>query len=133
MNTTTARLAVEAELGVLAEMVDALARLDPAGQRRALVYLAGRFHVVLDRADVRVLASLDELVNALTARRYVLGLSQTVLAEKVGTVQSAVSEWETGKSKPGGPTLFAIADVLGCDLALVPRGDVWERAAGESR
>lgn len=69
------------------------------------------------------IVSLGDLVAELTARRRALGLSQAELALRLGTTQSAVSEWETGQAKPSGMSLFAIADVLGCDIALVPRGD----------
>jgi DNA-binding XRE family transcriptional regulator len=110
------------ELLGLGVMVTVMERLDAGERRRALAYLADRFGHTLLPAGVERLPDLDALVTKLTARRHVVGMSQRELADKLGTQQSAVSEWETGKSKPGGTLLFAIADVLGCDIALVERG-----------
>lgn len=73
--------------------------------------------------DVRVLKDLDELVDALIERRRDLRLSQVEVAERIGSSASSVSLWESGKATPGSVSLFAWADALGVDLALVPRGD----------
>lgn len=42
------------------------------------------------------------------------GLSQKQLAEALGLDQSAVSNWETGKSEPTLHNLRRMADILGC-------------------
>lgn len=69
-------------------------------------------------STVSIPQDLDALVALLMEYRRQAGMSQKELADKLGTQQSAVSEWETGKSKPSGVSLFAIADVLGCRIAL---------------
>lgn len=40
------------------------------------------------------------------------GLNQSELAEKVNVHQTAVSQWETGKSSPDGEILKKLADIL---------------------
>ncbi len=40
------------------------------------------------------------------------GITQKVLADKLGIKQSAIAMWETGKSKPRTDDLYAIAAVL---------------------
>lgn len=117
-------------LGVLITVMD---RLNLAERRRALTYLTDRFGQVAVPANVHVVADLPALMALLSAQRRTLGVSQKALATQLGTQQSAVSEWESGLVEAGGASLFALADALGCDLALVPRGDVWDRAPGEPR
>jgi transcriptional regulator with XRE-family HTH domain len=45
------------------------------------------------------------------------GLTQKQLAEALGLDQSAVSNWETGKSEPVINNLRRLADILGCNPA----------------
>lgn len=45
------------------------------------------------------------------------GLTQKQLAEALGLDQSAVSNWETGKSEPVINNLRRLADILGCQPA----------------
>lgn len=117
-------------LGVLITVMD---RLTLAERRRALSYLTDRFGQVTVPANVHVVADLPALTALLSAQRRTLGVSQKALAGQLGTQQSAVSEWESSLVEPGGASLFALADALGCDLAVIPRGDVWERAGGDRR
>ena len=42
-----------------------------------------------------------------------LNLNQTMLANKIGVKQSQVSEWLSGKSKPGYDNLRSICKALG--------------------
>lgn len=107
-------------LGVLITVMD---RLNLAERRRALTYLTDRFGQVTVPANVHIVGDLAGLMALLATQRRTLGLSQKALAVQLGTQQSAVSEWESGLVEAGGVSLFALADALGCDIALVPRGD----------
>lgn len=44
------------------------------------------------------------------------GVSQEQLAEAIGTRQTAVSYWVTGKREPGMRNLWALADYFGCSI-----------------
>lgn len=44
------------------------------------------------------------------------GITQEVLATKLGVKQSTIAMWETGKSKPRTDDLYVIADVLGVSV-----------------
>jgi transcriptional regulator with XRE-family HTH domain len=48
-------------------------------------------------------------------------LGQRVIGARVGTTQSAICDWETGRTEPLASSLIRLADALGYDLALVPR------------
>ena len=54
--------------------------------------------------------------------RKAAGLTQKELAQKMGVVQTVVSEYETGKRKPKLLTLASIAKAIGCP---------WENLVGE--
>lgn len=49
-------------------------------------------------------------------KRLNLHMTQEELAEKVGVVQSAISAWESGESKPRSELLPKIAEILGCTI-----------------
>jgi transcriptional regulator with XRE-family HTH domain len=50
------------------------------------------------------------------------GLSQRQIAERIGsTDRVAVQRWLAGGVEPFASNLFALADALGYDLALIPR------------
>lgn len=49
-------------------------------------------------------------------RRRQLGLSQSDLAKKLGVDQTAVHNWEKGKSMPATRRLPAIAEILNCTV-----------------
>jgi transcriptional regulator with XRE-family HTH domain len=57
---------------------------------------------------------LDEFLKARTSQ----GLTQAQVAEKIGTIQSAVARMESGSGKhsPSLATLTKYADALGCKL-----------------
>jgi ribosome-binding protein aMBF1 (putative translation factor) len=57
------------------------------------------------------------LVRSLAARRQKLGLSQTVVAARMGTSQSAVARLESGEVDPRISTVERYALVLGEELA----------------
>ena len=44
------------------------------------------------------------------------GMTQEDLAKKLGVIQSAVSQWETGKSKPRADMLLKLAEIFGCTV-----------------
>jgi transcriptional regulator with XRE-family HTH domain len=50
--------------------------------------------------------------NILKLKRVTLGLSQTALAQKLGTTHTLVSMWETGKAWPGPDLIPKLAKVF---------------------
>lgn len=56
------------------------------------------------------------MTKGLKSRRLALGLSQVALAEMLGTVQSAVSAWESGEKLPRASQLPALAKTLQCSI-----------------
>lgn len=62
------------------------------------------------------------LLRELAARRQELGLSQTVVAARMGTSQSALARLEGGESDPRISTVERYAIALDADLALQPSG-----------
>ena len=45
------------------------------------------------------------------------GITQLMLAERLGIERSTVAKWEAGVSLPNAAKLPAIADVLGCNIS----------------
>jgi DNA-binding XRE family transcriptional regulator len=76
-----------------------------------------------------------QLVRALTERRRAMGISQTMVAARMGTSQSALARLEAGGSDPRLSTLERYARALGdeVDVILSGRGsglgDTTHRAA----
>lgn len=62
-------------------------------------------------------------INGLKRKRIAAGLSQTALAEILGTVQSAVSAWESGEKMPRASQLPALAAALHCTIDELYAGD----------
>ena len=58
-----------------------------------------------------------EVIDALVRRRNELGLSQTVVAARMGTSQSAVARLEAGRSDPRMSTLERYAAALDTSVA----------------
>jgi transcriptional regulator with XRE-family HTH domain len=58
------------------------------------------------------------IADHVAERRRALGLSQTELADLVGTTQSAIARLESGGRPPRIDTLLRIAEALDCDLAV---------------
>ncbi len=54
--------------------------------------------------------------NGLRKKRLNAGLSQAELAAMLGTVQSAVSAWESGEKMPRASQLPALAKALSCTI-----------------
>ena len=61
------------------------------------------------------------LVRALTDRRRALGISQTVVAARMGTSQSALARLEAGGSDPRLSTIERYAQALGEEVELRAR------------
>jgi len=61
--------------------------------------------------------AVDGLIDRLVARRQRLGLSQTEVAARMGTSQSAVARLEAGRSDARVSTLERYATALGTSLA----------------
>lgn len=67
-------------------------------------------------------ADVAEIVATLTGLRKMAGLSQYEVAERMGTVQSAVSQMETGViADPRWSTLARWASALGAELDVTVR------------
>ena len=46
-----------------------------------------------------------------------IGMTQTSLAEAMGTTQACVAMWETGAAKPRADKLPEIAKILNCEIS----------------
>lgn len=74
--------------------------------------------------DKEIKKAYDELspeftvIEKLIDRRIKQGLSQTELAEKLGTKQSAISRFESGATNPTIHFLYKVADALGTELKI---------------
>lgn len=74
-----------------------------------------------DPAFVNEYTALEEefaLAAAVIAARTYAGLTQTELAEKMGTSQSAIARLEGGRSKPSTSTLEKLAQATGTKLRI---------------
>lgn len=59
-------------------------------------------------------ASLGEVIRA---RREACGMTQELVAQKLGVSRQAVGKWESGKSEPSTTNLMALAELFGTDAA----------------
>ena len=66
-------------------------------------------------------ADAPELARAFNTRRRELGLTQSELALLAGVGRSTVQAIESGKQTSQLDGVAAVADALGCDLALITR------------
>ena len=67
--------------------------------------------------------TLQELGNAVAARRQALGLQQTVVAAKAGITAETLSRFERGRTAEfGARKLLAVLAVLGMELDLMAVG-----------
>ena len=85
----------------------------------------------------RLMIDLAEgLGKAIESMRRGAQLSQSQLAERLGTTQSAISRWERGHDEPLVSTFAAIARACGCIASItlddsVDRGQIVEHLAME--
>ena len=61
-------------------------------------------------------------MNTVAERREEAGLTQKQLAHLLGITQGAVSQWESGISKPRADTLKKLADLLNCTVDELLKG-----------
>jgi transcriptional regulator with XRE-family HTH domain len=74
----------------------------------------------MDRPERQTLSRLRTGLLIREARRHA-GLSQSALAERLGTTQSAVSDWERGRDTPRVDTLGRILEACGFEADLTFR------------
>ncbi len=79
------------------------------------------------RAEHEKLRPEFEFRRALIRARLDASLTQTGLAERMNTTQSAIARLEAGKSAPNLSTLIKLVDVLGVDISIAPGGEVTVR------
>lgn len=70
------------------------------------------------RAEQRRLSHFEELARLVIKHRAALGLSQTELAQRVGTSHSAISRLESGRHQTSVVTLQRAAEALGLRLLI---------------
>jgi ribosome-binding protein aMBF1 (putative translation factor) len=70
------------------------------------------------RDEQRRLAQFEELARLVIKHRAALGISQQVLAQRIGTSHSAISRLESGRHKTSVATLQRVAEALGVRLVL---------------
>lgn len=66
-------------------------------------------------------STADELIRQLVALRHIRGLSQTEVAARMGTSQSALARLESGRSDLRLSTLARFADALDVDIGFALR------------
>lgn len=60
----------------------------------------------------------------ISAARERAGITQGELAKRMEVTQGAVSQWESGQTRPRSGTLSKLADILGCTVdELLREGD----------
>jgi DNA-directed RNA polymerase specialized sigma24 family protein len=91
--------------------------LAPGGQDGALPVMPGFREMVLrrraDEQAARMAAGRSRLVRELAAQRQAAGLSQTEIAARMGTSQSAVARLESGTADVRASTLERYAAAVG--------------------
>jgi len=70
------------------------------------------------RREYEALAPEFEIAAELTQARLRAGLSQTDLAKRMGTSQSAIARLESGRSLPSAKTLLRFAEATGSRIEL---------------
>lgn len=69
------------------------------------------------------LAAAPSVAQEIHERRLALGLTQQEVADLAGVARSSLQALESGRSSSRLGSLLAVADVLGCTIALVPRSE----------
>ena len=78
----------------------------------------------------RMAADRRRLVTDLTAERQAAGLSQTEVAARMGTSQSAVARLESGEADTRASTLERYAAAIGCEINWRLQGSVTPGSGG---
>lgn len=69
-----------------------------------------------------VMRDYQQFMATMDLIRHHRELSYRALAEKVGTGNTHVGSWMRGEVVASGTALWNLADALGYDIALIPRG-----------
>ena len=104
-------------MNVLELMVILLIQLIPFALVIVLVVLAIRWFIRQEREAKRpeLKAERASLGEVIRARREACGMTQELVAQKLGVSRQAVGKWESDKSEPSTTNLMAIAELLGTD------------------
>jgi hypothetical protein len=62
-------------------------------------------------------------MRAFQDRRIAIGLNRWDAEYQLGCAEKAMAAWEAGLKTPGANYLILWADMLGCDIVLVPRNE----------
>ncbi|PZF84104.1 helix-turn-helix transcriptional regulator [Jiangella anatolica] len=73
-------------------------------------------------------AAAPALAREVYERRLALGLTQQEVADLAGLARSSLQALESGRASTRLASLLAVADVLGCAIALVPLSDTTSEA-----
>ena len=100
-------------------MVILLIQLFPFALGIVLVVLAIRWFIRQEREAKRpeLKAERASQGEVIRARREACGMTQELVAQKLGVSRQAVGKWESGKSEPSTTNLMALAELLGTDAA----------------
>lgn len=106
-------------MNVLELMVILLIQLIPFALVIVLVVLAIRWFIRQEREAKRPELKADRasLGEVIRARREACGMTQELVAQKLGVSRQAVGKWESGKSEPSTTNLMALAELFGTDAA----------------
>lgn len=106
-------------MNVLELMVILLIQLIPFALVIVLVVLAIRWFIRQEREAKRpeLKAERASLGEVIRARREACGMTQELVAQKLGVSRQAVGKWESGKSEPSTTNLMALAELFGTDAA----------------
>ena len=96
-----------------------LIQLVPFALGIVLVVLAIRWFIRQEREAKRpeLKAERASLGEVIRARREACGMTQELVAQKLGVSRQAVGKWESGKSEPSTTNLMALAELFGTDAA----------------
>lgn len=106
-------------MNTLELMVILLIQLVPFALGIVLVVLATRWFIRQEREAKRpeLKAERASLGEVIRARREACGMTQELVAQKLGVSRQAVGKWESGKSEPSTTNLMALAELFGTDAA----------------
>ena len=106
-------------MNTLELMVILLIQLVPFALGIVLVVLAIRWFIRQEREAKRpeLKAERASLGEVIRARREACGMTQELVAQKLGVSRQAVGKWESGKSEPSTTNWMALAELFGTDAA----------------
>lgn len=106
-------------MNTLELMVILLIQLVPFALGIVLVVLAIKWFIRQEREAKRpeLKAERASLGEVIRARREACGMTQELVAQKLGVSRQAVGKWELGKSEPSTTNLMALAELFGTDAA----------------